>query len=330
VRDVRALVTGATGFVGPYLVEHLADAGDDVVGVDLPLDVTDAEAMHRILLEAKPEVVYHLAALSHVGESWNAPSEVFRVNTIGTLNVLLAARSSGVDRVLVVGSAEQYGRVEPGDMPIDEDQPLRPITPYGASKAAAEMAASHAHLGRGLPVLCARAFNHIGPGQSPGLVVSAIAQQVAVNERTGADVVLAGDLTPTRDFTDVRDVVRAYRLLVERGQPGEVYNVCSGRAVAIREVAEKLLALADRPMRIETDPARLRPVEVPAHWGDNTKLRSTTGWLPTIPLERSMADVLAWWRTRTEPAAADTDPAAAAAAADLDPATAAEHPRAGS
>jgi GDP-4-dehydro-6-deoxy-D-mannose reductase len=162
------------------------------------------------------------------------------------------------------------------------------------------MAASHVHLGRGLPVVCARAFNHIGPGQSAGLVVSAIAQQVAVNERTGSDVVLAGDLTPTRDFTDVRDVVRAYRLLVEHGLPGEAYNVCSGRAVAIREVAEKLLALASRPMRIETDPARLRPVEVPAHWGDNTKLRTATGWLPTIPLERSMADVLAWWRSKTE------------------------------
>jgi GDP-4-dehydro-6-deoxy-D-mannose reductase len=297
---VRALVTGATGFVGPYLTEHLADAGDDVVGLDVEIDVTDAESIHRALLEIKPQVVYHLAALSHVGESWNAPGQVFEVNTMGTLNVLLASGSAGVERVLVVGSAEQYGQVEPGDMPIDEDQPMRPITPYGASKAAAEMAASHAYLGRGLPVLCARAFNHIGPGQSPGMVVSAIAEQVARNERSGDDVVLTGDLTPTRDFTDVRDVVRAYRLLVEVGEPGEVYNVCSGRAVAIREVAEKLLALADRPMRIETDPSRLRPVEVPAHWGDNTKLRTATGWLPTIPLERSMADVLAWWRDRTE------------------------------
>ncbi len=297
---MRALVTGATGFVGPYLTEHLADAGDDVVGLDLEIDVTDAESIHRALLDIKPQVVYHLAALSHVGESWNAPGQVFQVNTMGTLNVLLASGSAGVERVLVVGSAEQYGQVEPGDMPIDEDQPMRPITPYGASKAAAEMAASHAFLGRGLPVLCARAFNHIGPGQSPGMVVSAIAEQVARNERSGDDVVLTGDLTPTRDFTDVRDVVRAYRLLVELGEPGEVYNVCSGRAVAIREVAEKLLALADRPMRLETDPARLRPVEVPAHWGDNTKLRTATGWLPTIPLERSMADVLAWWRARTE------------------------------
>ncbi len=297
---MRALVTGATGFVGPYLVEHLADAQDDVVGVDLELEITDAEAVHTALLDIKPDVVYHLAALSHVGDSWDAPAEFFRVNTMGTLNVLLAARSSGVERVLVIGSAEQYGRVEPGDMPIDEDQPLRPITPYGASKAAAEMAASHVHLGRGLPVVCARAFNHIGPGQSAGLVVSAIANQVALNERAGGDVVLTGDLTPTRDFTDVRDVVRAYRLLVEHGVAGEAYNVCSGRAVSIREVADKLLALANRPMRIETDPARLRPVEVPAHWGDNTKLRTATGWMPTIPLERSMADVLAWWRSKTE------------------------------
>lgn len=295
---VRALVTGAIGFVGPYLVQHLADAGDDVVGSEAEVDVTDAERLQRSLLETKPEVVYHLAAMSHVGESWNAPGEVFRVNTMGTLNVLLAALSAGVERVLIVGSAEQYGQVDPGDMPIDEDQPMRPITPYGASKAAAEMAASHMHLGRGLPVIRARAFNHIGPGQSRRLVVSALAEQVARNEQTNGDVVLAGDLTPTRDFTDVRDVVRAYRLLMERGEPGEAYNVCSGRAVAIREVAEKLLALASHPMHIETDPSRLRPVEVPAHWGDNTKLRTATGWMPTIPLERSMADVLEWWRGR--------------------------------
>lgn len=295
---MRALVTGVTGFVGPYLTEHLRAAGDDVVGVDLEVDITDPSGVRANLAHTRPEVVYHLAALSHVGTSWTAPAEVFRVNTEGTLNVLLAALDAGVERVLVIGSAEQYGTVAPADMPIDESTPMRPVTPYGASKAAAEMAASHLTRGRGLPVVCARSFNHLGPGQSANLVASAIAEQVVANERAGEDVVRTGDLTPKRDFTDVRDVVRAYRSLVEHGVAGEAYNVCSGRAVAIQEVAEHLLSLSSRPMRLELDPARLRPVEVPVHWGDNAKLQQATGWQPTIPLEQTLADVLAWWRAQ--------------------------------
>jgi GDP-4-dehydro-6-deoxy-D-mannose reductase len=295
---MRALVTGATGFVGPYLIDHLQSMGDDVVGTDMEADVTDPSGLRASVAHAKPEVIYHLAALSHVGTSWSAPADVFRVNTEGTLNVLLAALDAGVERVLLVGSAEQYGVVEAEHLPISEDTPMLPVTPYGASKAAAEMAASHAFRGRGLPVVSVRAFNHIGPGQSEALVASAIAKQVAENERTGRDVVLTGDLSPTRDFTDVRDVVCAYRLLMDAGVPGEAYNVCSGRAVSMQDLAELLLRLADRPMRLDIDPDRLRPVEVPVHWGDNTKLRQTTGWQPSINLEQSLADVLQWWRER--------------------------------
>jgi GDP-4-dehydro-6-deoxy-D-mannose reductase len=295
---VRALVTGARGFVGPYLTAHLEAAGDEVVGFGPEVDITDGEAIRDAVAAARPDAVYHLAAASHVGSSWSAPVEVLRTNAEGTLNVLLAAEAAGAQRVLVVGSAEEYGIVEPSALPLTETSPLRPVTPYGASKVAAEVVGLQAFLGRGLPVVLARPFNHLGPGQSDRLVASTLAHQVARNEHEGTDVVLAGDLTPRRDFTDVRDVVRAYRLLVTEGQPGEAYNVCSGVDVPVSEVADALIAEARRPMRVELDPSRLRPVELPALRGDPGKLRAATGWAPEIPLERTLSDLLGWWRQR--------------------------------
>jgi GDP-4-dehydro-6-deoxy-D-mannose reductase len=295
---LRALLTGAGGFVGGHLTAHLEELGDEVVGLGEEVDVTDADAVRDAVGTARPDAVYHLAAASHVGTSWSAPAEVLRVNAIGTLNVLLASEAADVDRVVVVGSAEEYGIVRPDQLPIDEDVPLRPVSPYGASKAAAELVSLQAHLARGLGVLLVRAFNHLGPGQSDRLVASALAAQVARNERDGGDVVRVGDLSPRRDFTDVRDVVAAYRLLVERGTPGEAYNVCSGVDVAIQDLADRFLAMAERPMRLEVDPERLRPVELPVLRGDNGKLRGATGWAPTIPLDQTLADVLAWWRER--------------------------------
>jgi GDP-4-dehydro-6-deoxy-D-mannose reductase len=295
---VRALVTGARGFVGPYLSAHLESQGDEVVGLGPEVDITDADAIRAAVAAARPDTVYHLAAASHVGSSWSAPVEVLRINAEGTLHVLLAAEAAGAPRVLVVGSAEEYGIVDPSALPLVETFPLRPVTPYGASKVAAEVVGLQAFLGRGLPVVLARPFNHLGPGQSDRLVASTLAHQVARNEREGTDVVLAGDLTPRRDFTDVRDVVRAYRLLVTEGQPGEAYNVCSGVDVPVSEVADALIAQARRPMRVELDPSRLRPVELPALRGDPGKLRAATGWTPEIPLERTLSDLLAWWRQR--------------------------------
>ena len=295
---MRALLTGAGGFVGGHLSTHLEAQGDEVVGLGDHVDVTDANGVRHAIATARPDAVYHLAAASHVGTSWAAPAEVLRVNAIGTLHVLLAAEAAGVDRVLVIGSAEEYGIVRPEDIPISETVPLRPVSPYGASKAAAEMVSIQAHLARGLGVVMVRAFNHLGPGQSDRLVASALAAQVARNERDGGEVVKIGDLSPRRDFTDVRDVVRAYRLLVEQAEPGEVYNVCSGHDVAIQELADHFLGLAQRPMRLEVDPERLRPVELPVLRGDSSKLRKATGWKPVIPLEQTLADVLAWWRER--------------------------------
>ena len=296
---MKALITGAGGFVGPYLRSHLASCGDEVVGTDAEVDITDAEGLRASFTSAAPDVVYHLAAASHVGTSWSAPVDVLRVNAEGTLNVLLAAIEAGVSRVLVVGSAEQYGKVTPDLLPVSETTPMRPVSPYGASKAAAEMVASHAFHGRGLEVVCVRAFNHLGPGQSDALVASTIARQVAEAERAGGGVVRTGDLSPRRDFTDVRDVVRAYRLLVERGAPGEAYNVCSGRAVAIQDIADALAGRATVDVRFELDPERLRPVDVPEVCGDNTKLRDATGWSPGVALDQTLGDVLDWWRQRS-------------------------------
>jgi GDP-4-dehydro-6-deoxy-D-mannose reductase len=296
---MRALVTGADGFVGRHLVAHLEAAGDTVVGIDRTggPDLLDADGVAAAIGAAAPDAVYHLGGWSDVGASWEQPREALRVNAEGTLNVLLASHGV-VGRVLVVSSADVYGRVTPDELPLTETSPFRPVTPYAASKVAADELGHQAWLGHGLEVVRVRAFNHIGPGQSDRFVCPALAQRVARADVEGHDVVHVGNLEPRRDFTDVRDVVRAYRLLVERGEPGEAYNVCTGRDLSIGELAEWLVALAGRPLRLEVDPALQRPVEVPVLRGDPAKLAAATGWQPQIPLEATLADVLAEWRQR--------------------------------
>jgi GDP-4-dehydro-6-deoxy-D-mannose reductase len=254
--------------------------------------VLDLEAVEAELARAQPDVVYHLAAWSHIGGSWAEPLTVFRVNAEGTLNVLLASTRVGVGRVLVVSSADVYGPAPESEMPLTEESPLRPASPYGVSKAAADLLGLQAWLGNKLEVVRIRAFNHNGPGQSPIFVTASLAEQIARNELEGGDVLPVGSLSARRDFTDVRDVVRAYRLLAERAEPGEAYNVCSGTDVSVTEIADRLVALAQRPMRLEFDPARARPVDLPVLRGDNSKLRAATGWTPEIPLDQTLADVL--------------------------------------
>lgn len=297
---MRAFVTGATGFVGAHLMAHLADSGDEVVPAAPELDITDRDATDAAVRDARPEVVYHLAAMTHVGESWSAPARVMRVNVEGTLNVLDAARVHRVQRVLVVGSAEEYGRVDPHDLPLSEDAPLRPVTPYAASKVAASFLALQAHLGSGLETVRVRAFSHTGPGQTPRFLVPALAARVAAAEADGSRTIAVGSLDPIRDISDVRDVVRAYRLLVEHGRAGEVYNVSRGEGVAVAEIAEQLLALAARPLELRVDPELVRPVEVPRLVGDSSKLRAETGWSPKYSLEDTVTDVLAEARARVE------------------------------
>lgn len=300
---MRALITGAGGFVGNHLVAHLDHVGDDVHVTDRStdgLDITDAPSLLELFRRIHPEVVYHLAGASDVGGSWSTPQATFRANAEGTLNVLWAAREGGVERVLTVGSADVYGKVGAGDLPIAETLPMRPVSPYAASKASADHVALQAHLGYGQHVVRARPFNHLGPGQSNRFVAPALAGRIAANERSVEAKVKVGNLSPERDFTDVRDVVRAYRLLVEQGTAGEVYNVCSGRAIAVQTLADQFIALATIPMELVTDPNLERPVDIPVLLGDSTRIRNDTGWEPQIPLEVTLADLLDDQRRRLE------------------------------
>jgi GDP-4-dehydro-6-deoxy-D-mannose reductase len=290
---MRAFVTGGSGFVGGRLRAHLEEMGDEVFTPGEELDVNDPVTVERALTGARPDAVYHLAGLAHVGQSWEEPVAFFETNAGGTLHVLDAARRCRpIPRVLMVSSAEVYGTVQPAELPLVEEAPLRPVSPYAASKAAAEMVGLQAHLGWGVPVIRARPFNHLGPGQSPTFAVPALAGRIIEALRTGSGVFRTGNLSARRDFTDVRDVVRAYRLLVERGEPGEVYNVCSGRDVSMESVVKDLMAYSGSDLRMELDADLTRPVDVPVLRGDASKIEAATGWAPTVPLEESLRAVL--------------------------------------
>jgi GDP-4-dehydro-6-deoxy-D-mannose reductase len=292
---VKALVTGATGFAGRHLCALLEAHGDDVTALDRrsepSLDVTDRATVLEAFDAARPDAVYHLAAYAHVGDSWSEPARVTRVNVEGTVNVLDAARRVDARRVLVVGSAAEYAGIA-SDAPITEDAPVDPVTPYGASKAAAATFARQAFLASGLPTIRTRAFNHAGPGQLPTFLVPALAKRIARAEVDGGDEIAVGSLEPVREVNDVRDIVRAYRLLVEHGAPGDVYNVCSGRGYSVREIVERLVAMATRPLRIVVDPELVRPVDVPSFVGDPTKLRAATGYEPQYSLDETLAAAL--------------------------------------
>jgi len=297
---MKALVTGSEGFVGRHLTAHLEASGDEVIGVDLVdgIDITDPDATHALVADIAPDVIYHLAGWADVGGSWKAPVAAFRANAEGTLNVLGAATEADVQRVLAVSSADVYGKVDVAELPLDESSDLRPASPYAASKVAADYLGLQAWLGRGLPVLRVRAFNHLGPGQTDKFVAPALASRIARAERDGGEVLTVGNLSARRDFTDVRDVVRAYRLLMVSGEPGEAYNVCSGLDLAVQELADELLAMAKVPLRFETDPELLRPVDIPVLRGSHEKLTRATGWEPAIAIGQTLADLLEDWRGR--------------------------------
>jgi GDP-4-dehydro-6-deoxy-D-mannose reductase len=300
---VKALVTGAGGFVGNHLVDHLAACGDELTLLEWQvdrIDITEPDELTQAIVKAAPEAVYHLAGASDVGGSWAEPRATFLSNALGTFNVLQACQEADVHRVLAVTSADVYGRVTEDELPLDENQPLRPVSPYAASKVAADAVAHQAWLGCGLPVMRVRAFNHLGPGQSDRFLAPSLAARIARNEADGQTDVPIGNTSPLRDITDVRDVVRAYRLLVEHGEPGSAYNVCRGEAVSVQEIADRLLGMARHPMRLVSDPDLERPVDIPVLIGDNTRLTKATGWAPTVPLETTLADVLADQRSARE------------------------------
>jgi len=301
-----AVVTGATGFAGSHLLDLLTAGGTEVhalarAGGQPPqprdgvrwttLNLLDAGAVERALRETRPSVIYHCAGQAHVEDAWKMPAEALRVNALGTHRLLEAWRRTGLDcRIVIAGSAQIY---RPRADAISEDGEIAPANPYGLSKLAQEMTAAAS----GGPVLLARPFNHAGPRQSPAYATSAFAQQIAVIEAgRAAPVLRVGNLEAQRDITDVRDTVRAYQALAARGVPLRPYNVCSGRAHSMRELLDQLVSLARVRVRIEVDPARLRPSDIPLFVGSHARLTEDTGWTPQIPIERTLADLLDYWR----------------------------------
>jgi GDP-4-dehydro-6-deoxy-D-mannose reductase len=290
---VRAFVTGADGFVGRHLLAHLAERGDDATGVDRDCDVTDSNSVLAALERARPDVIYHLAALTHVGDSWKNPVEFTRVNVLGTKNVLDAARAVVPDAtVVLVSSADVYGVVREVDLPIHETFRVAPANPYSSSKVEAEHVAHDSHRVWGQRVIIARPFNHVGPGQSVHFVVPALVDRLLGALESGADEIPVGDLSTRRDFSDVRDVVRAYRLLDQYGVAGEVYNVASGHDVGLDDIAAQLVESIAPGVRLVRDETLLRPVEVPVMRGSFEKIHEVSGWEPTIPLATSLRDVI--------------------------------------
>jgi GDP-4-dehydro-6-deoxy-D-mannose reductase len=279
------LVTGADGFVGSHVLAGLGERARPLEG-----DVTDAQAMANAIGRGEPQAVVHLAAGSSVGASWGDPGDAWRVNALGTVNVLEAVRTLAPGaRVLVVSTGEVYGRAE--EIPTTENAPVAPLSPYAASKAAAEVAAGQAQRA-GVDVIVARAFQHEGPGRDERFAVGSWSAQIIRAEEFGGGNLQVGDLTARRDITDVRDVVRAYEALLDPSVPAGTYNVASGRVVEMQEVLDILVGLAGCPIEVELDPERVRPVDLPVVSGDASRLRSATGWGPTISLEQTLADTL--------------------------------------
>ena len=297
---MRALITGAGGFAGGHLAAHCRASGDDVIEASRRsgTDLRDAGAARAAVEHARPDVVYHLAARAHVGESWEDPASFLRDNLGMALNVLEAVRAEAPRATVVaVSSGELYGA--PSALPVTEDAPLRPQNPYAVSKTSADLLAGLYADAHGLRVIRPRAFNHAGPGQEPTYAIASFARQAAEAAERGEDPIRfrTGNPDTRRDYTDVRDVVRAYRLLAERAEPG-AYNVCTGRSTSAREILELLAQAAGAGLDHHVDPALVRAHEVMEVRGDPGRLRAATGWEPEIPLERTLADTVAWWRRR--------------------------------
>lgn len=301
----RLFLTGHEGFVGQTLRSLFTAPGSRVRDVEVVLpaaryDLRDPASLERALPADALDCVIHLAAQSFVPESFRDPRRTYDVNFLGTLNLFQALKNRGfAGRVLYVSSAEVYGQVDPGEMPIDERRAPRPRSPYGVSKVAAEALCGQWRETEGLDVVVARPFNHIGPGQTDRFVVASFTRQVAeIKLGQRPPVIEIGDVEVTRDFTDARDVVEAYLLLLERGAAGEIYNICSGREVWIRDLLPTLFELAGVEAKIAQDPARLRPAEQKRLLGSYEKLHRCTGWAPTTELRTSLADALGWWERK--------------------------------
>lgn len=314
----RILITGYTGFVGGYLVEqcrirypraelfglsehptfHTARPGMSDVKL-LVADITQPEAIRKVVARSQPDLIIHLAAQSSVSASWKDPSRTLKVNAGGTIHLLEALRSEQLTpRIVLIGSGEQYGMVRPEDNPIREECPFRPANPYAVSKAVQDLYGYQYFVAYGLPIMRARPFNHFGPRQASTFVVASFARQIALIEAEKAEPVLSvGNLQARRDFLPVEDVVAAYLAVAEQGQPGEAYNIGSGEARSIRAILDLLLTFTGTSIQLREDPERLRPVDVPLLEANTSRLRADTNWKPAVQFELALQRTLDYWRT---------------------------------
>jgi GDP-4-dehydro-6-deoxy-D-mannose reductase len=309
----RVFITGATGFVGRHLSRLLRERGIDISGTCFPdepgpedqeicrVDLRSAERLSEALAGARPDWVIHLAAQSNVRRSWDNRRETLETNVLGTSNLYEAVRRSAPSaRLLFISSSDVYGVLSPGERNFREDDPVEAVSPYAYSKIAGELLCRFYVKVEKLDIVIVRSFPHTGPGQAPDFVFSDWARQVARIEKGLAEPVIStGNLAVRRDYADVRDVVRAYVLLMEKGRTGEIYNICSGRTVLLGEALETLLSLSKLRVEVRQDPSKLRKTDIPFLGGDCAKLRGETGWAAAIPLEQTLGDLLAYWRAQT-------------------------------
>ncbi len=313
---MKALITGITGFVGSHLAELLLNKNYTVYGIArwrstteninhiksklniIEADLNDSHSFYSAIQKIKPDQIYHLAAQSFVPTSWIAPADTIKTNVIGTVNLFEAIRKADIDpKIQVACSSEEYGLVKPNETPIKETNPLRPLSPYGVSKVAQDMLSFQYFKSYGLKIVVTRGFNHTGPRRGGVFVCSNFAKQIVEIERGLREAkIKVGNLEAIRDFTDVRDMVKGYNLALEKGIAGERYNVCSGKGYKIKEVLDMLLKITDKDIKIEEDPERMRPSDVPTLVGDNSKFRKKTGWEPEIAFEITLKDLLDYWR----------------------------------
>jgi GDP-4-dehydro-6-deoxy-D-mannose reductase len=315
----KAFITGITGFVGSHLSEFLLDKGFEVYGIKrwrsktdnidhiieklhlIEADMRDTHSLVEAFREAKPDYVFHLAAQSFVPASWRSPADTLETNAVGTINMLEAIQNLNLDPAIqIAGSSEEYGLVYPDEVPILETNPLRPLSPYGVSKVAADKLGFQYHRSYGMRVVITRSFNHTGPRRGEVFVTSNFAKQIVEIEKGKRDpVIKVGNLNAQRDFSDVRDIVRAYWLAVEKGEYGDCYNLCSGKPRVIKDVLDLLLqSSTSENIKTEEDPSRMRPSDVQILHGDCSKFKKQTGWEPEIPFEKTMSDLLDYWREK--------------------------------
>jgi len=314
---LRVLITGITGLIGSHLADYLLELGDveifalkrwrsDEANIKhlfgkvhlIEGDIQDAASVKEVIDISRPDKIFHLAAQSYLIPSWQAPALTMQVNVVGTINLLEAVRNAGLDPFIhIAGSSASYGIVREEDVPIKETHPIRPLSPYGISKATQDMLGHQYYHSYGMKIVVTRSFNHVGPRQGERCSAQTFARQVAEIEASLREpVIYVGNLKPKRDFSDVKDIVKALWLLSEKGRIGESYNLCSGKAVSIQTVLDTILSLSDIKVEVQVDPARLRPSDEPILMGDNSKLKQDTGWEPKIPLEVTLKDILDSWR----------------------------------